>query len=160
MSEKIEPLADSSVKGAFEVIKEAFTSDQAEAMSFLRLSLDNAKYSAFHFLEFLVLKRDNEVVGVFGMFSMKWEPKDIAWMCYPAVKPESQHHGIGSKLLRELLIKAKNRGIRRVYTDTSFAVNEPDATEFYKKNGFEDAGRLKDYPTVGEDTRYLVRRLD
>ncbi len=160
MSEKIEPLAESTVKSAFEVIVGAFGEEQAEAMSFLRLSLGDEKYSAFHFLDFLVLKKDNEVVGACGMFSMKWEPKDIAWLCYLAIKPEKQKHGLGTMLLKEVLLRAKNRGISRVYTDTSFVPNVSDATEFYKKNGFEDAGRLKDYPAVGEDTRYLVRRLD
>ena len=59
------------------------------------------------------------------------------------VDPEFTDQGIGSDLLEELEKQAKARGIKKMFTFTN--KGDDKVIHFYHKNGYEDAGWVKDY---------------
>lgn len=71
-----------------------------------------------------------------------------------SVTPDRQGEGIGTALMNELLRRAQDRGLPAVVLLGS--------AEYYRRFGFEPAGRLGIvYPPVGPDSpHFMVRRLD
>lgn len=76
--------------------------------------------------EFIVAEVDGEVVGC-GALHVLWE--DLAEVRTVAVLPQTRGTGVGSKILRTLLARAKRLGIKRVFCLTF-------ETEFFGKHGF------------------------
>lgn len=62
--------------------------------------------------------------------------------------------GLGSKLLRLAEQEARRRGCRRAWLDT-FSFQAP---AFYKKMGYREFGRLRDYPR-GHTRHFFTRQL-
>ncbi|MFB0496034.1 GNAT superfamily N-acetyltransferase [Mucilaginibacter sp. OAE612] len=69
----------------------------------------------------------------------KLQPKiDMAYLWFIGVMPSSQHTGIGSKLLTEI-IEAKTKEHLPVFLETSTVINLP----WYKRFGFEIYAKLE-----------------
>ena len=60
-----------------------------------------------------------------------------------AVIPSSTGKGIGSELLRVLEVKVKEKNVQKMFVYTN--KGDDRVVNFYYKNGYEDAGRIKDY---------------
>ena len=97
--------------------------------------------------EFVVAELDGEVVG-FGALHVMWE--DLAEVRTLAVAEHAKRKGIGAAMLNELLERAKNLGIKRVFCLT-FEV------DFFTANGFEV---ISDIPVDAETYAELVRSHD
>lgn len=83
--------------------------------------------------EFLVAELDGKVVGC-GALHVMWE--DLGEVRTIALLPDYQGHGIGGKILEELLNRARQLGLSRVFCLTF-------ETDFFSHHGFapiEDAG--------------------
>ncbi|WP_174232107.1 amino-acid N-acetyltransferase [Actinomyces culturomici] len=89
--------------------------------------------------EFMVAV-DDETNGIIGCGALHVMWDDIAEIRTLAVAPEFIHHGVGSALLRGLLERAQNLGLRRVFCLT-FEV------DFFARHGFYE---IEGTP-VGED---------
>ncbi len=160
MSVEITELDPDSIQQAHAVIQDAFKDeDTSDALGFLEFSLDKDKRKIFNSLKFFILRIDGEAVGVMGLVSLRYDPKDTAWLCYPAVKRSYQNQGLGTRLLDAVLKSAKERQIKKVYTDTSSSLDSIPAISFYSKNGFKEVGGTGDYHRKGEHTRYMMREL-
>lgn len=71
------------------------------------------------------------------------------------VKPESQSHGLGGKLLAHLLQRAKERGAETTFLEVRES-NRP-AIHLYERVGFNEIGRRRGYyPAVGGREDALV----
>lgn len=60
-----------------------------------------------------------------------------------AIVPEHTGKGIGSLLLTELEKLAQKQNVKKMFTFTN--KDDDQVINFYKKNGYEDAGWVKDY---------------
>ena len=97
--------------------------------------------------EFVVAELDGEVVG-FGALHVMWE--DLAEVRTLAVAEHAKRRGIGAAMLNELLARAEQLGIKRVFCLT-FEV------DFFRANGFEV---ISDIPVDPETYAELVRSHD
>lgn len=76
-----------------------------------------------------------------------------------AVAPRWQRLGIASRLLHESILLAFERGSLRAFLEVR-QFNHP-AVQFYKKNGFQIAGRRKRYYfDTGEDALVMIKHLE
>jgi amino-acid N-acetyltransferase len=87
--------------------------------------------------EFLVAEVDGTVIGC-GALHVMWE--DLAEVRTLAVRPDHSRHGIGSKILLQLLSNARQLGIKRVFCLTFMK-------DFFGRHGFVE---IDDTP-VGHD---------
>ncbi|MFA6005539.1 MAG: GNAT family N-acetyltransferase [Patescibacteria group bacterium] len=60
-----------------------------------------------------------------------------------AVLPKFSGQGVGTELLRKIEVEVKHKGALKLFTYTN--KDDQKVIDFYKKNGFVDAGWIKDY---------------
>lgn len=81
---------------------------------------------------------------------------DLYWI---AVHPTAQRHGSGSRLLHEVEQRLRDRGARLLVVETS-SRPEYDATRrFYLARGYDEAARMRDFYTVGDDRVIYTKAL-
>ena len=97
--------------------------------------------------EFVVAELDGEVVG-FGALHVMWQ--DLAEVRTLAVDVNNKRRGLGAAMLNELLERAKNLGVHRVFCLT-FEV------EFFQRHGFAESS---DMPVDAETYAEMVRSND
>lgn len=78
--------------------------------------------------EFLVAEVDGEVVGC-GALHVMWE--DLAEIRTLAVDPAHARHGIGGRILDELIVRARGLGLARLFCLTF-------ELDFFRSRGFEE----------------------
>lgn len=75
-----------------------------------------------------------------------------------AVTPEATGKGIGQELLSKMEMEVKNRGGVKMFIFTN--KDDERVINFYKKNGYEDAGWIKDYQYgKGNSAVFLMKYL-
>lgn len=104
---------------------------------------------------YYVLKLNDEIIGVSGLYYDYEDPTDIMWMDYFAVLPKYQEQGYGIKMFKNLKKICKNKNVRIlcVFTDNKKKLN------FYRKNGFKVCGEIKNYYSRGVDRIWLYKTL-
>ena len=89
------------------------------------------------------------VGGVIGATYWDWLYVNLMW-----VREDLRGRGFGRQLLEKAETEARQRGAKRAYLDT-FSFQAP---AFYKKLGYEEFGRLEDFP-AGHTRYFLVKTL-
>jgi ribosomal protein S18 acetylase RimI-like enzyme len=75
------------------------------------------------------------------------------------VDPDHSGKGIGSSLLKELENQLTKRGILKLFVYTN--KDDQGVINFYKKNGYQDAGWIKDYQYGrGNSALFLLKYLN
>lgn len=97
--------------------------------------------------EFVVAEDQGEVVG-FGALHVMWQ--DLAEVRTLAVDANSKRKGIGAAILNELLERARNLGIKRVFCLTF-------EKEFFQAHDFQV---ISDVPVDAETYAEMVRSHD
>ena len=97
--------------------------------------------------EFLVAEVDGTVIGC-GALHVMWE--DLAEVRTLAVRPDQARHGIGSKILVQLLSNARELGIKRVFCLTFMK-------DFFGRHGFVE---IDDTPVGHEVYEQLLQSYD
>ncbi|HDN96200.1 MAG TPA: ribosomal-protein-alanine N-acetyltransferase [Thermoplasmatales archaeon] len=100
---------------------------------------------------FLVAEKNGKIVGF--ILSAK-QSKDELRILMLAVKKEYRGQGIGSMLLKELLLKFPE--VRRIYLEVK--VENKKAIKFYKKHGFKIKEKLDNFYTDGSSA-YLMEKI-
>jgi GNAT superfamily N-acetyltransferase len=91
----------------------------------------------------------NVVGGLFAETQFSWLKISVMSVFVPF-----RSQGIGSELLRVAEGEAAHRGCRYAYVDTM----EYQAPQFYRRQGYQAAGELKDWDSHGH-TKYLFTKL-
>lgn len=94
-----------------------------------------------------------ESVCAFGMATVVGEEAEIATL---AVALEARGHGLGERLLRELMHASAMRDARRVFLEVR--PSNASARRLYERLGFFECGRRRNYYADGEDA--LIMRAD
>ena len=97
--------------------------------------------------EFIVAEEDGQILG-FGALHVMWE--DLAEVRTLAVREDVKGKGVGKKILAELMDRAQELGVHRVFCLT-FEV------EFFQSQGFHV---ISDIPVDAETYAELVRSND
>ncbi len=99
---------------------------------------------------FWITYDDSEPVGVayYGL-----EPyADGTWNLYfIAVHPNRQGEGLGGKLLRYVEQMLAERGERLLLVETSGLPNFERTRAFYRKHGYEEEARIREFYRAGDD---------
>jgi amino-acid N-acetyltransferase len=97
--------------------------------------------------EFVVAEEDGEILG-FGALHVMWE--DLAEVRTLAVREDIKGRGVGKKILAELMSRAENLGVHRVFCLT-FEV------KFFESQGFHV---ISDIPVDAQTYAEMVRSTD
>ena len=81
--------------------------------------------------QYWLAKINNKYIGIYGLYSYKFEPKD-AWLGWFGVVENERRKGYGTSILKFTMQKAKQLGFEnfRLYTDEEDNAN---AVKLYKK---------------------------
>lgn len=98
----------------------------------------------------LVENDDQEVLGYicYGKAPLTDAVYDLYWI---VVHPAYQNQGAGSFLLNFLLQDLKRRQARLLLIETSSLPSYRQPRAFYRKHGFQEIARIKDYYAPGDD---------
>ena len=91
-----------------------------------------------HWKTFLIARDGDVMVGCGGAEAYQF----AALIRSIAVKPEYRSHGIGRRLVRQLLDRLASRGLREFYLLTT------TAEEYFKKRGFKPIDRDEVHPQL------------
>ncbi len=99
---------------------------------------------------FLVAEYENNLAG----YIIAWKVSDEIQLNNIAVKKELRKHGIGSRLLSEMI----NQNYGQTYTSIFLEVRSrnTNAINFYKDNGFTKTGVRKNY--YNDDDAFLMEK--
>jgi len=96
--------------------------------------------------------RDGTGVVLGGVFGWTWGA--TCYVRYLFVPADMRKRGYGSRLMSAVEAEARARGCHQIVLET----HDFQAPEFYRKLGFEIAGRVADYP-CGHQYLTLLKRL-
>ena len=98
----------------------------------------------------LTARDDGSLVGYIGMKAVL----DEADITNVAVDPDRRRQGIGKMLLRELLAKAGELGIRRIFLEVR--VSNTAARALYEQAGFRTVDARKNYYEKPKEDAYIM----
>jgi ribosomal protein S18 acetylase RimI-like enzyme len=85
---------------------------------------------------------------------------DGTWnMLAIAVHPSQQGKGIGAAIVKHLEAALSERGQRVLIVDTSGTPEFRQTREFYRKNGYVEEARIRDFWAAGSDKVVFWKRL-
>jgi len=108
--------------------------------------------------EFLGAFADATLVGYacFGPTPSTDRTYDLYWI---AVHPAAQRSGAGAALMNEVERILSERRSRMIVIETSSRDDYAPTRRFYHRRGYEEAARLRDFYSPGDDRVVLTRRL-
>lgn len=92
--------------------------------------------------KYICAVEDGHVVG-FRSLTIKnnlWQEGYICHVDELVVDNNYRHHGVGTQILHQLIVIAKEKGCRRIELDSAF--HRKEAHKFYEKSGFENRAFL------------------
>jgi ribosomal protein S18 acetylase RimI-like enzyme len=81
---------------------------------------------------------------------------DLYWI---AVHPKAQRSGAGAALMSEIERQLDERRARLVVIETSSRDDYASTRRFYRKRGYDEAVRVRDFYSPGDDRIVLSKRL-
>lgn len=92
-----------------------------------------------------VLAAGHVIHGVCGLHHYAWGPEDQVWLAWFAVDPDLHGQGWGASMLNHTMDRAQARGYRHCYIETYSSAEFEKARHFYRRQGFEQVGHIRDY---------------
>jgi len=103
---------------------------------------------------FLVAEEGGKVVGYVIGLVRKWGEGHVVSL---AVHPEYRRKGVATALMKELLRRFNDKGVRAARLEVR--VSNEAAIKLYEKLGFKKVGIIKRYYADGEDAYLMVVQL-
>jgi ribosomal protein S18 acetylase RimI-like enzyme len=75
------------------------------------------------------------------------------------VRPEAQGKGVGARLLKFTEADAREHGARVLFIETSGLPKYESTCRFYRRHGYEQEARLRDYYAPGDDMLVFRKQL-
>ncbi len=95
--------------------------------------------------------------GVIG-YAVLWCILDQGELANVALKPAFRGRGLGTRLVERVIEVGRERSIETLYLEVR--ASNSRAIELYRRLGFEDAGRRRDYyNSPREDALVMMRRI-
>jgi ribosomal protein S18 acetylase RimI-like enzyme len=109
--------------------------------------------------DFWLTDYDHEPVGM--AYVAPERMTEGTWNLYLiAVHPHRQRQGRGKSLLRHVEQMLMERGERILLVETSGTENFDYVREFYRKNGYEEEARIREFYTTGVDKIVFRKALN
>ena len=128
---RVRPLKPNELLQVAEIEKEAFGQPYSEELLKKELGLP--------FSLFLVAELGGKIVG----YAFGWKLGESFELHRIAVKREERRRGVGRKLLKELLKRCREEGVKEVFLEVRKG-NAP-AVNLYRSLGFKEVGERKNY---------------
>lgn len=125
-----------------------FSQEEVEAVAdLLTFYLTTEEQDEFLFLS---AESDGQVLGFacYGRIVLTKRNYELNWI---ATDPEAGRRGVAALLLGEVERIARDNGARYLNLETSATAPYAPARAFYARQGYEVAGRIKDYYDDGDD---------
>jgi len=107
----------------------------------------------------LTCESDDKAIGF--CYAVPEELAEGAWnMLAVAILPTEQGRGCGGAITRHLEAELKERGQRILIADTSGADDFAQTREFYRKNGYAEEARIRDFWAAGDDKIVFWKSLN
>lgn len=97
-----------------------------------------------HWRTFVVARNGKDIVGCGGSEAYQF----AALIRSVAVRDEYRSHGIGRKIVRQLIDRLASRGIREFYLLTT------GAEEYFRKRGFKTIDRDEVHPQIANSSQF------
>lgn len=143
----LRPMTSSDLRAVVAIERASFT--MAWSVGTFQSLLDRPDSEAW------IAERGAELVG----YAVYWMVLDEAELGDIAVRPDERRKGVGARLLRHVIRRARSRGARLLYLE----VRESNlgAQELYFRHGFRATGRRRRYYVEPvEDALVLSLELD
>lgn len=106
----------------------------------------------------LTYERDGKAIGF--CYAVPEKLTDGTWnMLAIAVLPSMQGKGVGGALVEELEAYLKERHHRVLIADTSGAEGFEQTRDFYRKRGYSEEARIRDFWAAGDDKVVFWKEL-
>jgi GNAT superfamily N-acetyltransferase len=115
------------------------------------LAFNKRALGNWHFKPLSVTLRHRGAIvgGLYGETYLNWMYISLFWLA-----DEFRGKGFGSKIMQTAEKEARKRGVKNAFVD-SFSFQAPG---FYKKLGYREFGKLKDFP-AGHTRSFLTKAL-
>jgi GNAT superfamily N-acetyltransferase len=136
---QIRPCSIEDFDGVLELLKQLWPDKHLDPVA-IRVVYDRALDCDF---QVYVCATDDENIIGFASLSVKnnlWQEGYLGHVDELVVDSDYRGRGVGTELLKHLIVIAKERGCRRIELDSGF--HRPDAHQFYERHGFENRGYI------------------
>jgi N-acetylglutamate synthase-like GNAT family acetyltransferase len=137
----LQKLGRQDVNKAIRFLEEIFgEKDASDAKEHFRLELNDK--TQHRFLTHYLVKNDNKVIAITGLYSPYKHPKSVVWLSWFAVDKNYRNEGLGSRLFDQTEKIARTSGFKNLYV-----VSTPGVLPFYFKRHFKrsKAEKLKEW---------------
>jgi N-acetylglutamate synthase-like GNAT family acetyltransferase len=93
------------------------------------------------FWQVWIVKKDKEIIGVCGLYSMDFKTKTL-WLGWLGILKKHRNKGLGKDIMSILYVEAKNVGAT---TLNSYVNKEGKPLSFYYREGFQRIGTVSEY---------------
>jgi len=94
------------------------------------------------FWEVWLIKEDNNVIGICGLYSLNPDNTDELWLGWLGLIPNKRNSGLGKKIMSHLYKESYFVGCKSIY---SYVDEEGKPLTFYKREGFEVLGTVREF---------------
>ena len=146
MPVQLEAMTANDIDDAAELVRVAMNENEATwAKQTMEFHFGCVKHKLDDGRSYLVLKRNNRIIGLVGLHRYIWGPKENVWLAWFAVDPDCRGQGLGSQLLAKAESLATDMGYSKFFVETYAAPVFDKARAFYKSKGFAEVGRVDNY---------------
>jgi ribosomal protein S18 acetylase RimI-like enzyme len=141
------------------IVREAGNFSQAEiscAMELVDIYLCNSDQKDYHVV--VATGPDGRVCGYacWGPTPLTRGAFDLYWI---ATHPDVRGSGLGSRLLADVESRVSEQKGRLLVIETSSKESYGNTVGFYRRSGYEEASRIRDFYDVGDDKLVFVKRF-
>ena len=147
MNLKVRPAREDDIDRIFEIETLSFKEPYPKSLLYIYLKLTPEL--------FFVIEKEGKVLGyIIGLVRLD----KLGHIISLAVDPKERRKGYGTLLLKKLLKKFKELGVRKVRLEVR--VSNKAAINLYKKHGFKIAYVIKKFYLNGEDAYVMMKNMN